>query len=328
MTPAERYRAAVVGKVIFHENQQRLAALGELLTSDLERGAAALAPDSPVVGFLDLVETSPELRGADALAFGDVLAELAAAPKAAVPEAAAERLAARIESDRKALAEIKKGYERELDKIFGRFDTRGLAVRREGWESYVSHLKTLYSRDSILKEYEKTTRAIAGIRERPPKERDGPLEIYGGGLPPRSLVLTFDDGPHARYTDRILEILQKYKVKAVFFELGRNLGVVQEERKVHPTRAAAASRRLLAAGMPVANHSYSHALLPALSDREIGEEIESTNRMLRVVSSTSTLLFRRGSAADEGGALEHRFPRLGRPGSALHRQPGDSRRRG
>lgn len=34
------------------------------------------------------------------------------------------------------------------------------------------------------------------------------------------LYLTFDDGPHPRYTRKILRLLKKYKVKATFFTVG------------------------------------------------------------------------------------------------------------
>ena len=37
------------------------------------------------------------------------------------------------------------------------------------------------------------------------------------------IALTFDDGPHPYYTDRILDILKKYNVKATFFMIGENV---------------------------------------------------------------------------------------------------------
>ena len=48
--------------------------------------------------------------------------------------AAKVNLERRVETDRQALAEIQSLYERELDKIFGRFETRGMPVRREAWD--------------------------------------------------------------------------------------------------------------------------------------------------------------------------------------------------
>jgi peptidoglycan/xylan/chitin deacetylase (PgdA/CDA1 family) len=37
------------------------------------------------------------------------------------------------------------------------------------------------------------------------------------------VALTFDDGPHPKYTPRLLEVLKHYKVKATFFLLGSNV---------------------------------------------------------------------------------------------------------
>ena len=45
------------------------------------------------------------------------------------------------------------------------------------------------------------------------------------GLPPKTLLLTFDDGPHPRYTEEIKAILRQYGVPAVFF--AKSLGFQQ-----------------------------------------------------------------------------------------------------
>ena len=49
----------------------------------------------------------------------------------------------RVDMDRKALAEIQSLYEQELDKILGRFETRGMPVRREAWDRYVAYSTSL-----------------------------------------------------------------------------------------------------------------------------------------------------------------------------------------
>jgi peptidoglycan/xylan/chitin deacetylase (PgdA/CDA1 family) len=64
---------------------------------------------------------------------------------------------------------------------------------------------------------------------------------------PKGVALTFDDGPHPLYTPRVLEILDRFQVKATFFIIGRFL----EE---HGDLVAVASR----AGHLMANHSYHH----------------------------------------------------------------------
>ena len=39
----------------------------------------------------------------------------------------------------------------------------------------------------------------------------------------KKIALTFDDGPHPKKTEEILNILKKYDVKATFFVIGVNV---------------------------------------------------------------------------------------------------------
>jgi len=63
----------------------------------------------------------------------------------------------------------------------------------------------------------------------------------------RVVSLTYDDGPSASVTPRVLDLLHSYNVKATFFLLGRN--VRQHHRVVD---------RLVAAGHDVGCHSDQH----------------------------------------------------------------------
>jgi peptidoglycan/xylan/chitin deacetylase (PgdA/CDA1 family)/uncharacterized caspase-like protein len=285
LEPEMQRRANVVGRILYQENHERLGTLTHRLTDEAIQGAAPAPP--AVTAFLDVLETGPDLHDADKLVFRDTVDELADAVRTAKNPAKAALLT-RLEDDQKALKEIQALYEKELEKIFGRFETRGMTVRREAWENYVAFLKMKFRPEAILAEYEERAKAI----QSPKSGARGDFEISGTKLPPKTLVLTFDDGPHPRYTDRILEILKRFKVKAVFFEVGRNLGTVGKDGGVQAVRTADASRRLLEAGFPLANHSFTHALLPKLTDAEIAREIELTNRMLKEVSKTDTILFR------------------------------------
>ena len=69
--------------------------------------------------------------------------------------------------------------------------------------------------------------------------------------PTRPMVaLTFDDGPHAVYTDQILDILEEHGAVATFFEVARNL-----------PKAPEAVRRAADMGCEIGSHSYRHANL-------------------------------------------------------------------
>jgi peptidoglycan/xylan/chitin deacetylase (PgdA/CDA1 family) len=191
--------------------------------------------------------------------------------------------------DRKALAEIQSLYEKELEKIFGRFDTRGIVVRREAWERYVAYIRTKYKREDVLKAYESAAGRISASSK--PGHQDTELETYGSKLPPKTFILTFDDGPHPRYTDRIVDILKKHQVKSVFFQLGTNLGKLKQN-KIEQSRAASAARRVVEAGFAIGSHGFSHSVLPKMSDREVAVEIDETNRLLENVARVRTALFR------------------------------------
>jgi peptidoglycan-N-acetylglucosamine deacetylase len=82
-------------------------------------------------------------------------------------------------------------------------------------------------------------------------------------LKPREVVLTFDDGPSAQTTGRVLDALGKECVRATFFLLGRNA-----------TAYPALARRILAAGHTIGTHTFSHPLLSQLSTAAAEAEID------------------------------------------------------
>jgi peptidoglycan/xylan/chitin deacetylase (PgdA/CDA1 family)/uncharacterized caspase-like protein len=288
LSEADRDKASLVGKIIFQENHQAISSLSSDLTSEIGKARDFSQAVPNVARFLDLIETQQDLHDADKLSFREVFTDIAETLSGNKSPEKAE-LESRIDMDRKALAEIQALYEKELDKIFGRFETRGIQLHREAWERYVAYLRTKYKREDIIKEYEPQLARIAASSKAGHQDND--LETYGTKLPPKTILLTFDDGPHARYTDRILEILNKYQVKSVFFELGTNLATIKQSQ-IEPTRASAAARRLFQAGFVIGSHGFSHNVLPKMSDREIGTEIDETNRLLQAVVNARSPLFR------------------------------------
>ena len=83
------------------------------------------------------------------------------------------------------------------------------------------------------------------------------------------IALTFDDGPHPRYTPQILEILDKYKVRATFFTVGENVVLWPE-----------IVRDCIRGGHEIANHTYSHKDLSRDSYEDICREICHTETVL------------------------------------------------
>lgn len=95
------------------------------------------------------------------------------------------------------------------------------------------------------------------------------------------VALTFDDGPHPHYTDAVLAVLAKYDIKATFFEIGRNI-------ELYPD----VTRRVVAAGHELGNHTYRHPHLSRVSDETLLEELASCGRAAEATVGTVPVLFR------------------------------------
>ncbi len=79
----------------------------------------------------------------------------------------------------------------------------------------------------------------------------------------KEVVLTFDDGPMPKKTEKILSILDEYEVKATFLMVG-------QMAKAHPELA----RKVVNAGHTIGSHTYRHADLQHLSFDAAIAEIE------------------------------------------------------
>lgn len=106
--------------------------------------------------------------------------------------------------------------------------------------------------DNIISEEQKNT-AENVVTEKSEEEINAEKEfinqinnIYNGEEGKR-VFLTFDDGPSETVTPKILEILDKYDIKATFFVLGCNV-------KSHPEIV----KQAYETGHYIANHGYSH----------------------------------------------------------------------
>lgn len=95
------------------------------------------------------------------------------------------------------------------------------------------------------------------------------------------VALTYDDGPNPPYTNRLLEVLEKFGAKATFFVIGQQI-----ER--YPEIAQA----LQAQGHELGNHSYSHRRLIWTSKAAISEEIHQTDQLIQPLGHSSAIHFR------------------------------------
>ena len=117
---------------------------------------------------------------------------------------------------------------------------------------------------------------------------------YHGRREEKKIALTFDDGPHPRYTKEILRILDKYGVKATFFVIGENVEIYKE-----------AARLLFASENEIGNHTYSHPHMKAINAEELKEELEKTKTAVWGLGGRLSSLFRppEGKLSAEEAAL-------------------------
>lgn len=94
------------------------------------------------------------------------------------------------------------------------------------------------------------------------------------------VALTFDDGPWPETTEKVLEILSQFNVKATFFMVGLHV-------QSHPGIA----QKVAAAGHAIGNHTWRHRL-ENLDQLTAVEEINNAARLIYEATGVRTHLFR------------------------------------
>ncbi|MCJ9671099.1 MULTISPECIES: polysaccharide deacetylase family protein [unclassified Neorhizobium] len=103
----------------------------------------------------------------------------------------------------------------------------------------------------------------------------------------KEVILTFDDGPMPKKTEKILSILDEYNVKATFLMVG-------QMAKAHPEIA----RKVVDAGHAIGSHTYRHADLQHLSFDAAIAEIEKGRDAVISVTHEDAGFFRFPYLAD------------------------------
>lgn len=89
----------------------------------------------------------------------------------------------------------------------------------------------------------------------------------------KKIALTFDDGPHKVYTERLLDGLKERNVKATFFLLGENIEGKEEIVK-----------RIAQEGHLIGNHTFYHVDITKLDPEEACEEIQKTSEKITEIT--------------------------------------------
>jgi peptidoglycan/xylan/chitin deacetylase (PgdA/CDA1 family) len=118
--------------------------------------------------------------------------------------------------------------------------------------------------------------------------------FYYGNKALPEIALTFDDGPNPPYTGEILNILQRYGIKASFFCMGSNAqaysGLVKQEYQE---------------GNIIGNHTWSHPYLPYLSQASILWQFSTASHMLQHITGSYPNFFRPPYGALSPSALQY-----------------------
>jgi peptidoglycan/xylan/chitin deacetylase (PgdA/CDA1 family) len=106
--------------------------------------------------------------------------------------------------------------------------------------------------------------------------------LWRGSKTSGAVALTFDDGPVAGQTDKILDILNQHQAPAAFFCIGRRV-------EAHPQLV----HRMHDAGHLIANHSFYHrATFDLQTAAAIGAELQSTDQAIERVIGAKPIYFR------------------------------------
>jgi peptidoglycan/xylan/chitin deacetylase (PgdA/CDA1 family) len=95
------------------------------------------------------------------------------------------------------------------------------------------------------------------------------------------IAITFDDGPSATLTPKLLDLLAARHIKATFFVIGENVAE-------HPEIVARAARE----GHEIANHSWSHPNLAKLSDEAVRRQLWRADDAIKSATGVRPTLLR------------------------------------
>ena len=121
-----------------------------------------------------------------------------------------------------------------------------------------------------------------GATVRPPATAAAPAISYSAvHMDGPFIAMTFDDGPSAKLTPELLDILAAHHIHATFFVIGKN--VVD-----HPEILQRAVRE----GHEIGNHSWSHPALGKMRDDKVRAELQKTDDAIKAAIGTRPVLMR------------------------------------
>ncbi len=125
-------------------------------------------------------------------------------------------------------------------------------------------------------------RAVTTPEPAPPSAAAEPKVTFNSVHVEGSYVaMTFDDGPNANLTPKLLDLLAAHHMKVTFFVVGENAAAYPEILK-----------RAAREGHEIANHTWSHPNLGKMGDDAVRRELQKTDDAIKTAIGTRPTLMR------------------------------------
>jgi peptidoglycan/xylan/chitin deacetylase (PgdA/CDA1 family) len=112
--------------------------------------------------------------------------------------------------------------------------------------------------------------------------------VMTGATHHRLILFTFDDGPDHRYTRRLLDTLDRERIRAVFFLAARRFeGTYPRDREL-----ASIAQEIVLRGHFVGNHTMDHLQLPLVTNVDLDAQITAADAVFERVLGERTWLMR------------------------------------
>src|SRR5205814_4185996 len=134
---------------------------------------------------------------------------------------------------------------------------------------------------SLGLEAEPTPAKRSATRETPAAPGESNITFNSVHVAGPYIAMTFDDGPSATLTPKLLDLLAAHHIKATFFVIGENVAE-------HPEIVERAARE----GHEIANHSWSHPNFGKMSDEGVRRQLTRTDDAIKNATGVRPTLLR------------------------------------
>ena len=161
-------------------------------------------------------------------------------------------------------------------------------------EEYINEETNLNNLDEEITNLKKEVFSLASKLEE---------KILSGETDYKIAYITFDDGPY-HSTDDVLEILDKYKVKATFFTIGLDKDICYDNNNYS---CAKTYKKEVDHGHTIANHTYTHAIFRGLynSTTSFISDVKRQEELLKERTGVTTNIVRFPGGSSTAGSLKN-----------------------